>query len=111
MEKLRGDTGKAMDMCVQKVREPDSDAIEFQRTDAKETKRITTGQPSTQSIEIPMTTKAPVRFSQQKDKYLRQGIEKFGLRWAAILKCPLCRSEECRVARTLRKRTLSLKLI
>ena len=62
------------------MEQPDSDAIEFQRTDAKETKRITTGQPGTQSIEIPMTTKGPVGFLQQEDKYLRQGIEKFGLR-------------------------------
>ena len=111
MEKLRGDKGKAMDMCLEKLREPDSDAMEIQKEDNTETKAITTRQHSQQSTGIAMATKGPVRFSQQENKYLRQGIEKFGLRWAAILKCPLYRFEESRVARTLRKRALSLKLI
>ena len=111
MEKLRGDKGKAMDMCLEKLREPDSDAMEIQKADNTETKAITTHQHSQQSTGIAMATKGPVRFSQQEDKYLRQGIEKFGLRWAAILKCPLYRFEESKVARTLRKRALSLKLI
>ena len=111
MEKLRGDKGKAMDMCLEKLREPDSDAMEIQKADNTETKAITTHQHSQQSTGIAMATKGPVRFSQQEDKYLRQGIEKFGLRWAVILKCPLHRFEESKVARTLRKRALSLKLI
>ena len=90
MEKLRGDRGKAMDMRVQKLREPDSDAMEIQNTDNNETKAMTTPhQRSTQTTETAMASKGPVRFSQQEDKCLRQGIEKFGLRWAAILKCPL----------------------
>ena len=80
MEKLRGDKGKAMDMSLEKLREPDSDAMEIQKADNSETKAITTRQHSQQSIEIAMATKGPVRFSQQEDKYLRQGIEKFGLR-------------------------------
>ena len=104
MEKLRGDKGKAMDMCLEKLREPDSDAMEIQNADYTETKAITINhQHSQQSNGISMATKGPVRFSQQEDKYLRQGIEKFGLRLAAILKCPLYRFEESRVARTLRK--------
>ena len=57
------------------------------------------------------TTKAPVRFTQEEDTYLREGIEKFGYRWSEILKCPLYQFERSRVARTLRKRAVSLKLI
>ena len=111
MEKLCGDKGKAMDMCLEKLREPDSDAMEIQKVDNTETKAITTRQHSQQSTAIAMATKGPVRFLQQEDKYLRQGIENFGLRWAAILKCPLYRTEKSRVAKTLHKRALSLKLI
>ena len=94
MEKLRGDKGKAMDIYLEKLREADN-------TETKAT--ITTRQHSQQSIAIAMATKGLVRFFQQEDKYLRKGIEKFGLCWAAILKCPLYRFEESRVARTLRK--------
>ena len=78
-----------MDICLEKLRKPDSDAMKIQKADNTETKAITTRQHSQQSIGIAMATKGPVRFSQQEDKYLRQGIEKFGLLWAAILKCPL----------------------
>ena len=109
MEKLQRCKGKAMDICLEKLREPDS--MKIQKADNTETKAITTLQHSQQSIGVAMATKGPVRFSQQEDKYLRQGIEKFGLRWTAILKCPLYRFEESRVARTLPKRALSLKLI
>ena len=109
--KAAGRQGKAIDKCLEKLREPDSDAMEIQKADNTETKAITTRHHSQQSTGIATATKGPVRFSQQEDKYLRQGIEKFGLRWAVILKCPLYRSEESRVARTLRKRALSLKLI
>ena len=58
MKKLRGDKGKAMDMCLEKLREPDSDAM-----DNTEIKAITTHQHSQQSTGIAMATKGPVRFS------------------------------------------------
>ena len=58
MEKLRGDKGKAMDMCVQKLREPNSDPMEIQNTDNTETKAMTTPrQHSTQTTETAMATK------------------------------------------------------
>ena len=65
MEKLRGDKGKVMDMCLEKLREPDSDAMEIEKADNTETKAITTRQHSQQSIGIAMATKSSVRFSQQ----------------------------------------------
>ena len=54
IEKLRGDKGKAMDMCLEKLREPDSDAMEIQKADNTETKAITTCQHSQQSTGIAM---------------------------------------------------------
>ena len=73
MEKLRGDRGKGMGMCVQKLREPDSDAMEIQNTDNTETKAMTTPRQHTiQITETAMASKGRVRFSKQKDKYLRQ---------------------------------------
>ena len=70
-----------MDMYAQKLREPDSNAMESQNTDNTETKAMKTPpQHSAQSTGTAMATKGSVRFSQQEDKYLKQGIEKFGLR-------------------------------
>ena len=80
MEKLRGDKGITMDKCLEKLREPDSDVMEIQKADNTETKAITTCHHSQQSTGIAAATKGTVRFSQQEDKYLRRGIEKFGLR-------------------------------
>ena len=57
MEKLRGDKGKAMDICLEKLREPDSGAMKIQRADNSETKAITTRQHSQHSIGIAMATK------------------------------------------------------
>ena len=113
MEKLRGETGKAMDMCVRKLREPDSDEIDNDEaeTTAKYAIATPTLPPTTQSTEVPTNSKRPVRFSQEEDKYLRKGIKQFGFSWTQILNCPLYRFEKSRVARTLRKRALSLKLI
>ena len=112
MEKLRGDNGKAMDMCVKELREASSNASEMeQATESPPTNTIET-RANTQrnNINIPSAVKGPVRFTQE-DNYLRKGIEKFGFRWVAILKCPLYKFEQSRVARTLRKRAMSLKLI
>ena len=52
-----------------------------------------------------------VRFTCEEDKYLRLGIEKFGLRWTKILRHSDFHFNECRVANTLRKRDEALKLI
>ena len=52
MEKLREDKGKAMDICLEKLREPDSDAMEIQKANNTKTKAITTRQHSLQSIGI-----------------------------------------------------------
>ena len=88
MKKLRGDKGKAMDKCLEKLRESDSDAMEIQKADNTETKAITTRHNSQQSTGIAMATKGPVRFLQQEDKYLRQGIEKFGLTLGSDFEIP-----------------------
>ena len=103
--KAAGRQGKSYGHLLRE-RKQDSDPMKIQKADNTATKAITTRQHSQQSTRIAMATKGPVIFLQQEDKYLRQGIEKFGLRWAAILKCPLYRFEESRVARTLRKRAL-----
>ena len=47
-QKLRS-RDDAYDMCLEKLREPDSDAMEIQRADNTETKAITTRQHSEQS--------------------------------------------------------------
>lgn len=113
MEKLRGDNGKAMDMCVKQLRETNSNTMEMQHAmETPPANAIATQEHIGQNnINIPSPTKGPVRFTQEEDNYLRKGIEKFGFRWSAILKCPLYKFEESRVARTLRKRAISLKLI
>ena len=114
MEKLRGDNGKAMDMCVKELREASSNATEMEQAiESPPTNTIVTRANSQRNnnVNIPSTVKGPVRFTQEEDNYLRQGIEKFGFRWVAILKCPLYNFQQSRVARTLRKRAMSLKLI
>ena len=61
--KAAGRQGKGMDMCVYKLREPN--------TDNTETKAMTTPrQHSTQTTETAMATqRGPVRFLQQEDTY------------------------------------------
>ena len=58
MEKLRGDKGKAMDMCLEKLREPDSDAMEIQKADNTETKVITTINIVNRALELQWQPKA-----------------------------------------------------
>ena len=114
MEKLRGDNGKAMDMCVNELREASSNATEMEQAiESPPANTIVTRANSQRSnnVNIPSTVKGPVRFTQEEDNYLRQGIEKFGFRWVAILKCKLYNFQQSRVARTLRKRAMSLNLI
>ena len=110
MEKLRGDGGKVMDRCVQELREPDLNVMDMQDAQIATTNEIAS-HISEDTKSATATTKAPVRFTQEEDTYLREGIEKFGYRWSEILKCPLYQFERSRVARTLRKRAVSLKLI
>ena len=112
MEKLRGDNGKAMDMCVEELREASSNAPEMKEAIESPPTNAIVMRANTQrnNVNIPSTVKGPVRFTQEEDNYLRKGIEKFGFRWVAILKCPLYKFEQLRVARTLRKRAMSLKL-
>ncbi|CAB3987981.1 partial [Paramuricea clavata] len=62
----------------------------------------------------PMETvprRSGVRFTIEEDKYIRVGIEKFGLRWSKILRHPEFHFNPCRVANTLRKRAEVLKLV
>jgi hypothetical protein len=41
-------------------------------------------------------SRVKVRFTQEEDNYLRKGIVKFGMRWTAILNCPLYKFEQSR---------------
>ena len=54
---------------------------------------------------------AGIRFTCDEDKYIRLGIEKFGLCWSTIL----CHGEfhfnPCHIPNTLRKRAEALKLV
>ena len=58
MEKLRGDKGKAIDMCLEKLREPDSDLMEIQKADNTETKAITTINIVNRALELQWQPKA-----------------------------------------------------
>ena len=113
MDKLRGEHGRAMDLCVERLRREDSNTMEVNATETdSDTVSTHTQQSLTEQNDkrLPIT-KGPVRFTQEEDNYLRKGFEKFGVRWTAILKCPLYKFEHSRVARTLRMRALTLKLI
>ena len=116
MDKLRGEHGRAMDLCVERLRREDSNMMEVNAT---ETNSDTVSTHTQESLteqndkKLPIT-KGPVRLPQEEDNYLRIlriGFEKFGVRWTAILKCSLNKFEHSRVARTLRMRALTLKLI
>lgn len=113
MEKLRGDHGRAMDMCVKELRQHGSNVAtaENMETEDSNVSKETSESPIKHNDKTPAKTKRPVRFTQEEDKYIREGIHTFGLRWSAILNCPLYKFEESREPRTLRKRAATLKLI
>ena len=82
MEKLRGNNGKAMDMCVKELREASSNATEMEQTiEPPPTNAIVTRANTQQkNVNIPSTVKCSVRFTQEEYNYLRKGIEKFEFR-------------------------------
>ena len=100
-------------MCVKELRETSSNGTEMEEAiESPPTNTIATrASIKRNNVNIPLTVKGPVRFMQEEDNYLRKGIEKFGFRWVAILKCPRYKFQQSKVARTLRKRAMSLKLI
>ena len=55
--------------------------------------------------------RAGIRFTCEEDKYMRLGIEKFGLRWSTILRHGEFHFNPCRVPNTLRKRAEALRLV
>ena len=63
--------------------------------------------PTNHTDKLP-THRSGFRFTCEEDKYLRLGIEKFGLRWTQILRHLDFHFNECRVANTLRKRAETL---
>ncbi|CAB4038245.1 partial [Paramuricea clavata] len=116
MEKLRGDHGRAMDICVQQLRQQDSNAgIEVKDMETEGDGETASSHTSEGEIENNDETlrksRVKVRFTQEEDKYLRKGIVKFGMRWTAILNCPLYKFEQSRAPTTLRMRATTLKLI
>ncbi|CAB4029807.1 partial [Paramuricea clavata] len=116
MEKLRGDHGRAMDICVQQLRQQDSNAgIEVKDMETEGDGETASSHTSEGEIENNDETlrksMVKVRFTQEEDNYLRKGIVKFGMRWTAILNCPLYKFEQSRAPTTLRMRATTLKLI
>ncbi len=52
-----------------------------------------------------------IRFTNEEDKYIGTGIEKFGFSWSKILHHLDFNFNVCRVPNTLRKRAEALKLV
>ena len=65
----------------------------------------------TNSMDIVSKRRAGIRFTNEEDKYIRIGIEKFGFSWSKILRHPDFNFNACRVPNTLRKRAEALKLV
>ena len=66
---------------------------------------------STRSKQVLQKRRAAIRFTCDEDKYIRLGIEKFGLRWSTILRHGEFHFNPCRVPNTLRKRAEALRLV
>lgn len=112
MKKLRGDQGRAMDVCLQQLRRRNPRVIEIEDDDSDNDSACVTGDDRpVQNDKFAWKTKRAVRFTKEEDDYLRKGLQKFGLHWTSILQCPLYNFHECRGARTLRMRAITLKLI
>lgn len=109
MEKLRGKEGKAMDSCVEQLKNEYSE----EESDSKEWKRnaIEDERNCVEKTAASPKRKIPVKFTKQEDDYIRRGLERFGPRWSSILRNPVFHFHERREAKTLRVRAVALKLI
>ena len=99
--------------CMQKLLQ-ESKNVEYESEENEGTpvgeNDIPQPHPTNNADKLP-TRRSGVRFTCEEDKYLRLGIEKFGLRWKKILRHSDFHFNECRVANTLRKRAEALKLV
>ncbi|CAB3983411.1 Hypothetical predicted protein [Paramuricea clavata] len=83
MEKLRGDHGRAMDICVQQLRQQDSNVgIEVKDMETEGDGEKASSHSSEGEIEnndeMLRKSRVKVSFTQEEDNYLRKGIVKFG---------------------------------
>ena len=86
-QKLRWDHGRAMDMET----EGDGDTASSHTSEGE----------IENNDETLRKSRVKVRFTQEEDNDLRKGIVKFGMRWTAILSCPLYKFEQSRAPTTL----------
>lgn len=108
MDKLRGMGGETMDSCVEQLKvvgSGEEQVWQEHRSELSSDKVV-----RVQKTSIPRR-KEPLRFTKQEDNYIKRGIEKFGQRWASILRHPAYHFQESRETRTLRMRAIALKLI
>ena len=100
---------------VQQLRQQDCNEIEVKDMETEGDGDTASSHTSEGEIENNDETlrksRVKVRFTQEEDNYLRKGIVKFGMRWTAILNCPLYKFEQSRAPTTLRMRATTLKLI